>query len=375
MRDSFLGCSTLLLAMSCASGLTGCSAVLDFDALTSGDGDGDGSDGGDTCVPGSPCPLWNVPCHSVFVPAEDETHAFVTRYRHEDGSPPAGLYRVDFSKSAADAATLLYKDDSKENGLPAAGIAGNESMLVFATYDPDGGGVRKLSLNAGADVTEVVDDAKNAFGVALAGDTFYWAHGAGVSRRLNGSGKETSWPFVGGGKYVAVDDAGTLYASTGKNANKKHDVLQLSPDDPMKVIPLFLDIADAGGVTVKRLPREGDGEPVPHIFVVTATGAKLKWLRADGSFTQRELGTNDQDADAEVAGEIATDATHVYWTMRADDAHRAGNVFRKVLTDVKPDTPAEIVAADHNNPNGIAITEQWVYWCSAEGLRRIEKKP
>lgn len=353
---------------SLGAGASGCSLALDWDALTSGQGGQGGS--GSACgeVACEPETLWAVPCHSVFITA-DKTQAFVTRYAKTP--EPPGLYRVDLvSGSPTDAGELL-----KGDGFPAAGVAGDASRVVFATRDPSGSvwSVATAAPNAATQVSAGLD----AFGVALTpeGDV-YWVEREKKVHAVTSAGVAIdSWDIDGNPYYIAVHyeaESGGNVAYVAYNAGASADegqVARLEVGAPSEV--LFGGLTPVRGIAVKMLARP-DKEVVPHLFLVTAAGAKMAWEEASGTFTVSDLGGDPGNSSVMVPGEIAVDDTHAYWALRGSDG-TGGDVFRKVHHGLGT---VERLGSDEQAPVGVALTDDAIYWCSSsvKGLRRLSLK-
>jgi hypothetical protein len=352
------------LAVSLIAGASGCSVALDWDVLTNGSGVA-GPCGEAPCAPET---VWAVPCHSVFVTA-DETEAFVTRYALTP--EPPGLYRVDLlSKSPTEAGAFLAGDD-----FAAAGIAGDASHVVFATRDPAGGvwSVETAAPNTSMKVSAGVD----AFGVALTAEgDIYWAERLNKVRAITAAGVEIdSWDIDGTPYYVAVHyeaDAGgdvAYVAYTTGPDNPEGQVARLVVGQLAEV--LFGGMAPVRGIAVRMLARP-DSTIVPHIFVASSKGAKMAWQEADKKFAVTDLGGDPSSAAEMLPGEIVVNDTYVYWTTKGIDAP-GGAVFRKAH---RGESAPEKLGDDEQVPVGLHLTEDTLYWCSSsvKGLRRLKLK-
>jgi hypothetical protein len=346
-------------------GGSGCSVSLDWDALTNGDG-GSSACGEAACVPET---LWSVPCHSVFVTA-DESRAFVTRYASTP--EPPGLYLVDLaSESPADAGELLKGDT-----FPGAGIVGGGSEVVFATRSPSGSvwAVGTEAPNTASEVSPGVD----AFGVArsAAGD-IYWVEREGLVHAVTAKGEPIEkWAIGGNPYYVAVNEepesGGTIaYVAynVGPEGQEEGQVARLSIGNAAEVVLAGLSLSR--GIAVKMLARP-DKKIVPHLFIATSLGAKMAWQEANLSYTVEHLGGAQESSKKWVPGEVAVSERFAYWTRRGDDG-TGGDVFRK---EHHGPSPAEKIGAEEQVPVGLALTGEALYWCtnSAQGLRRLALK-
>jgi hypothetical protein len=364
-----------------------CSSILDFDALTNGGGaggtgggaggtagsggvGGTGGTGGMASCDKGPCPMWDVACHSVFV-AEDEQHAYVTRYQNSAGHPP-GLYRIDLSLGAGQPGERLSQGDS----APAVGIAGNASFITFATTDQTGA-VFRLTPTDTTPVKVASLGFDDPFGVALGGTLasplFFWAEDAAVKGVDTAGSLSGEWALTGmEGRYVAVHE-GVVYATASG----------MGCSDPMMAGACLLRLEPGGGVTrmvdgfsnvnglaVTDLERPIDGMIVPHVIYVTAASAKVAWSSGTSSFDHSDI--HEPYPGVKIPGEVALDATHVYWTMRDNADSPGGALYRKALRDIRTGSP-ETLAGDQKNPNGVALAGSSVYWCSAEGLYRMPR--
>jgi hypothetical protein len=350
------------LAVFLASGASGCSVVLDWDELTNGQpksGCGDAA-----CAPET---VWPVPCHSVFVHA-NETNAFVTRYGDTSHGPP-GLYLVDLREGdPAAAGVSIYNDD----GHPAAGIAGNGSDVVFATRHASGGVFLAPTANPMAASKFIA--SIEAFGVALSDDgNIYWAEGAGnVVAKTQSLMSVDSWDIPGQPYYLAVskeigdgDVAYVAYNVSPGGTDMGQVARLVIGEQPETVLGAP---HEARGIAVRKLARP-DGEVVPHIFVVTAGGAKMAWRDADLTFKVVDLGGAPANPDDMVPGEIVVDATYAYWAIRGKN-NPGGDVFRKAHHG---DSPAESLGENEQDPIGLSLVDNMLYWCSnsEQGLRRL----
>jgi hypothetical protein len=325
------------LAIFLAAGAPGCSVVLDWDELTNGQAKS--ACGGASCAPET---VWPVPCHSVFVPS-DGSRAFVTRYGETPHGPP-GLYLVDLrSDDKAAAGALVYNDD----GHPAAGIAGDSTEVVFATRHVSGGvfSVPTANPSAGSQFVPGIEP----FGVALSDENnIYWVEGAGnVYAKTPSLMNVDTWDILGQPYYIAVskevgdgDVAYVAYNVTPNGTDMGQVARLVIGQEPELVLGAPYE---ARGIAVRKLARP-DGEVVPHIFVVTAGGAKMP-------------------------GEIVVDATYAYWAIRGKNSP-GGDVFRKAHHG---DSPAEALGADEQDPIGLSLVDSTLYWCtnSEKGLRRL----
>lgn len=343
--------------------LPSCSLALDFDALTNGTGDN-----GVECAE-KPCLVWSTPCHSVFV-TSDEKYAYATHYQVKDATDP-GLYRLDLSNVGASGKMLI-----KNDGLAAAAIAGNADWVIFSTSGASGKVYKVPSQQPEATVLWG-NGFGDPFGVTLStvapAPTVYWADKTGAVRGVDGQGMAlSSWEFTNKKpQYVAMHE-GLLYTTVADTTSgmNQAQVLRLESNAMFTMIVDKIQlpsVRDIQGLAVASLKRIGDGNVVPHVFFVTSVGAGVAWETGDVKKPFDFLALAS-DKVFDKPGEITIDDQYVYWTMRLSTG-AGGGVFRRPLADLV-NGATETIGDQQQNPIGITLAGNSVYWCSLDGLYR-----
>ena len=357
-----------LAAALLLAGAPGCSVVLDWDALTSGEGSSEGSACGD--APCAPQTLWTVPCHSVLVPP-GATEAFVTRYGSMPEQPP-GLYRVDLTNDSPTESGALLKTD----GFPGAGIAGNSSEVLFATRDLAGSVWSVPAATPSA--AKVVSPGLEAFGVAQTAEgDIYWVEKEGKVHAITAAGQPIdTWEIDGNPYYVAVHrepEAGGNVAYVAYNkpieGQEEGQVARLELGKPADV--WVVELTAVRGIAVRMLPRP-DKVVVPHIFVVTSLGAKMAWPDVGATIPVEDLGGKPDGSQEMVPGEVLVTDTYAYWATRTADS-AGGEVYRSAHHGSRV---AEKLGSEEQAPIGVALVGDTLFWCSngPKGLRQLTLK-
>lgn len=349
------------------AGAPACSVVLDWDALTSGEGSSEGSACGD--APCAPQTVWTVPCHSVLV-SPGATEAFVTRYALTP--EPPGLYRVDLTNDSPTESGALLKGD----GYPGAGIAGNTSEVLFATRHTSGS-VWSVPADTPS-AAKVVSPGLEAFGVAQTAEgDIYWVEKGGKVHAITAAGQPIdTWAIDGNPYYVAVHyeaEAGGNVAYVAYNVpvegQEEGQVARLELGKPAEI--MVVELTAVRGIAVRMLPRP-DKKVVPHIFVVTSRGAKMAWPDTGSTFPEVDLGGVPETSQEMVPGEVLVTDTYAYWATRTADS-TGGEVYRSAHHGSRI---AEKLGSEEQGPIGVALVGDTLFWCSdgPKGLRRLTLK-